>query len=61
MMNTRTQKIKKMSIIVEDSMADEFLFNSTDKYEWNEEEGYLYLFTATFQFYEIKINKEDMS
>ena len=61
MMNTRIQKIKKTCIVVEDSIAQEFIFNSTDKYEWNEEEGYLYIFTATYQFYEVKINTEDMT
>lgn len=41
-------------------MAEQFLFHLTDKYEWNEKEGYLYIFTASYQFYEVKINTEDM-
>lgn len=43
----------------EENSAEEFAFQENDKYVWNEARQRLYIFTATHQFFEIKINMEN--
>ena len=34
-LNIETQKIKKLSIVPDENMPEEFLFKETDKYAWD--------------------------
>lgn len=48
-------KMKKMKCLLDENSKEELIFKSTDKYIWNEAKSCLYMFTASYQFYELKI------
>ena len=61
MLNIETQKMKKITIVPEETVGEEFIFTETDQCVWNEQRGRLYIMTANHQFYELKINTETSS
>lgn len=58
-LSLESSKLKKVTIVQEENSAEEFAFQENDKYVWNEARQRLYIFTATHQFFEIKINMEN--
>ena len=58
MLNIETQKMKKITIVPEETVGEEFIFSEADKCVWDEEKGKLYILTANHQFYEVRIGME---
>lgn len=58
MVSTLKKKMKKMKCLIDENSKEELIFKPTDKYLWNEQKGSLYMFTTTYQFYEIQINTQ---
>ena len=60
-MNIQSSKIKKMSAVLQNHNShEEYIFKQTDEYAWSEKESCLFIFTASYQMYELKINVDDM-
>lgn len=57
-LNIETQKMKKVTIVPEETVGEEFIFSETDKCLWNEKMSKLYILTANHQFFELKISTE---
>ncbi len=47
-----------MKCLIDENSKEELIFKPTDKYLWNEQKGSLYMFTTTYQFYEIQIDTQ---
>lgn len=58
MLNIESQKAKKITIVPEETVGEEFIFAETDQCVWSEEKKKLYIITASHQFYELKINTD---
>lgn len=50
-LNTETQKLKKIVVAFEETIADEFTFVESDITLWAEDQSTLYIFTIGCQFY----------
>ena len=58
-MDVQNLKIKRITIIPEESSGTEFLFSNKDVCLWGEDCQALFLFTDSFQFYELKIQTDN--
>ena len=60
LLDLQTQKIKKLTVVPDESMRDEFIFQESDSFAWDEAKSRLFIFTASHQFFEATIDVTHM-